>query len=219
MASERQLAANRRNAQKSSGPRTPEGKVRASRNALKTGLYAQGIVIGSELGSNLEQLEARFTAEYHPTTPTERSLVDQLIHYEWLLRRFRWVETEVWKVAVKRLGQSEMLNYSPYGYAYSDNPGISRLYRQRASIQKMYRDTLAELRRLRTPDPEPDPEPAAPVPQRVVTKPTSPENGFVPSPSPKPVSSRHSTLYLLPPVSESSLPLDCTRGPYQSRAR
>ena len=38
MASERQLAANRANAQKSSGPRSAAGKKRASRNALTHGL-------------------------------------------------------------------------------------------------------------------------------------------------------------------------------------
>jgi hypothetical protein len=40
MASERQIAANRRNAQKSSGPRSVAGKTRASRNAYRHGLAA-----------------------------------------------------------------------------------------------------------------------------------------------------------------------------------
>ena len=38
MASERQIAANRRNAEKSTGPRSAEGKKRSSKNALKHGL-------------------------------------------------------------------------------------------------------------------------------------------------------------------------------------
>ncbi len=40
MVSEKQLAANRRNAQKSTGPRTAEGKTRVSMNAMKHGLSA-----------------------------------------------------------------------------------------------------------------------------------------------------------------------------------
>jgi len=171
MPSDRQLAANRANARKSTGPRTPEGKARSSQNALKTGLYAEGIVIGYELSSALEELIEQFTAEYCPTTPTERSLVDQLIHCEWMLRRFRWLETEVWKVAEKR-ETAEMRQISSAGYAYTDNPAISRLYRERRSIQRMYRETLAELRRFR-------PAPESP-PQTTDPKTASRKNVFVP---------------------------------------
>ena len=163
--SSKQLAANRRNAQKSTGPRSVEGKARSSQNALKTGLYAQAMIIGPEELTQFQELEAQFTAEYHPTTPTARSLVDQLIHCEWMLRRFRWLEQEVWKVAINRLGPGERARISPCGYGYTDSPDISRLYRQRAAVARMQRDTLAELRRLQPVDPPT----------------TSPQNGFVPS--------------------------------------
>jgi hypothetical protein len=45
MASERQIAANRRNAKKSSGPRTADGKARTRRNALRHGLSIASSVI------------------------------------------------------------------------------------------------------------------------------------------------------------------------------
>src|ERR1051325_1756579 len=100
MATDKQTEANRRNAAKSTGPRTAEGKARSSRNALKTGLYASGAVIRGENLVALQLLADQFTAEYHPVTPTERSLVDSLAHLEWMLRRFRWLETEIWRVAM-----------------------------------------------------------------------------------------------------------------------
>jgi hypothetical protein len=165
MSSQKQLAANRRNAQKSTGPRSVEGKARSSQNALKTGLYAQAMIIGPEELTQFQELETQFTAEYQPATPTARSLVDQLIHCEWILRRFRWLEQEVWKVAINRLGPGERARISPCGYGYADSPDISRLYRQRAAVARMLRDTLAELRRLQPVDPPT----------------TSPQNGFVPS--------------------------------------
>lgn len=180
MPSLKQLAANRANARKSTGPRTPEGKARSSQNALKSGLYAQGLIIGYELASDLEALIAQFTDEYHPTTPTERSLVDQLIHYEWLLRRYRWLDTEVWKAAEKRCSV-EMRQVSPHGYSFTDTPAISRVHRERRGIQRMYRETLAELRLVRAASaPRPDPEPApqsSPQPTDLET--TYPQNGFV----------------------------------------
>jgi hypothetical protein len=107
MATKRQIQANKRNAQHSTGPRSAEGKAASSRNALKTGIYAQGTVIGYESFTALEELEAQFSADFHPTTAAERSLVDMLIHNEWMLRRYRWLETEVWTTARKKLSDEE----------------------------------------------------------------------------------------------------------------
>jgi hypothetical protein len=75
MATEKQLAAKRRNALLTAGPRSVEGKAAASGSALKTGLYWNGIIVGKEDPGKLAALEAAFTAEYAPATPTERSLV------------------------------------------------------------------------------------------------------------------------------------------------
>ena len=54
-----QLAANRRNAQLSRGPATPEGKARSRRNALKHGLTGEGIVLPTE---DAAEVERRFEA-------------------------------------------------------------------------------------------------------------------------------------------------------------
>ena len=58
MATQRQIEANRRNAQKCTGPRTPEGKARSSRNALKTGIDAKSAVLPSESAAKLDELTA-----------------------------------------------------------------------------------------------------------------------------------------------------------------
>src|SRR5581483_6015180 len=55
MATVKQIAANRANARKSTGPRTPEAKAAASRNALKTGIYAPGSIIRHESAEMLKQ--------------------------------------------------------------------------------------------------------------------------------------------------------------------
>jgi hypothetical protein len=48
MATEAQIIANRRNSQKSTGPRSPEGKAIVSKNAVKHGLFASENVIKGE---------------------------------------------------------------------------------------------------------------------------------------------------------------------------
>jgi hypothetical protein len=182
MATDKQIQANRRNAQKSTGPRSAEGKAVSSRNALKTGLFARGIIIGHESSVQLEDLEARFTAEYRPSTPTERALVDTLIHLEWMLRRYRWLETETWHATQDQLTSAQMES-TWTGHAFILQPAISRLHRMRNSTQKAFRETLAELRSLQAengsavlyePPPEPDVEP-------IETTPPTVEIGFVPS--------------------------------------
>jgi hypothetical protein len=176
MATEKQIAANRRNAQKSTGPRSAEGKATSSRNAFKTGLYCPGIVIGHESIGKLEELEAQFTAEYLPATPTERALVDSLIHYEWMLRRYRWLETETWHAAQDQLNSAQMES-TWSGHAFILQPAISRIHRLRNSTQRAFRETLAELRTLqseRAVDPQFDPQPIENTTSAV-------EIGFVPS--------------------------------------
>src|SRR5215472_1970254 len=92
MASLRQIAANRRNSQKSTGPRTEPGKAVSSFNALKTGIYSNALIIRAENAGELENLTAEFHALYKPVEPDERSLVDTLVNTEWLLRRMRRCE-------------------------------------------------------------------------------------------------------------------------------
>ena len=46
--SDAQMAANRANAQKSTGPRTEEGKAISSQNALKHGVYSRSDILDGE---------------------------------------------------------------------------------------------------------------------------------------------------------------------------
>lgn len=96
MATDSQTTANQINAQKCTGPTTPEGKATSSRNALKTGLYAKSDVIATESRDEYETLIAEYHARFHPATPEERCLVDDLIRSEWLNRRYMAATTAIW---------------------------------------------------------------------------------------------------------------------------
>jgi hypothetical protein len=76
---EKQLAANRANASKSTGPRTPEGKSRAAQNARRHGLCIGAISITRlEDHSELENLRADAVAAYLPRTSQESFAVDRI---------------------------------------------------------------------------------------------------------------------------------------------
>ncbi len=96
MASLKQIEANRRNAQRSTGPRTPEGKAAVCHNALATGIYAKHHVVAhTEDPKALDRLVAEYYQRFAPSTPEQRCLVDCLIADEWRLRRFLRAEGEM----------------------------------------------------------------------------------------------------------------------------
>ena len=87
----RQINANRRNARKSTGPKTAEGKRRSSRNALKHGLLAREVVIregdGAETQADFDALLADLCDELRPKGIIEETLVERIATCYWRLRR------------------------------------------------------------------------------------------------------------------------------------
>ena len=84
-----QLAANRRNAQKSAGPRTVEGKEKSKFNALKFGLRAQTPVLPREDPQELRDRLDAWVGALLPTDAVEHSLVHDAVEYTWRVDRAR----------------------------------------------------------------------------------------------------------------------------------
>src|SRR5579864_2662331 len=93
MATQQQIDANRRNAQKSTGPTTPEGRAAVRHNALKHGLTAEILIPGMEDQPEFDRLCDAFETEYQPVGPTEESLLENLVAAKWRLSRARKEET------------------------------------------------------------------------------------------------------------------------------
>jgi len=87
MASVAQIQANRLNAQKSTGPRTPAGKERASRNALKHGLLAREAVIQGENPEEFERYREWMLEDLAPAGAVETMLAERVVGLSWRLRR------------------------------------------------------------------------------------------------------------------------------------
>lgn len=89
--SAKQLAANRRNAKKSTGPRTVQGRAVSKMNALKHGILSKEVLVGGENGCESAReftaLHRRFVEDLQPDGPIEEMLVDQIVTAHWRLRR------------------------------------------------------------------------------------------------------------------------------------
>jgi len=77
MTSWQQFQANRRNALRSAGPRTEEGKRISRRNALRHGLTAETVIDGLEDSEDYRGFEAAIIADYDAETAVARELVSQ----------------------------------------------------------------------------------------------------------------------------------------------
>src|SRR5829696_3481263 len=95
MTSEKKAEANRRNALKSTGPKTPEGKDAVRLNALKHGLLSQEILLPGEDEEALMELGQSLSAELQPVGELESLLVDRIISAYWRLRRVGRVEAGI----------------------------------------------------------------------------------------------------------------------------
>jgi hypothetical protein len=106
MATAAQIAANRANARKSTGPRTLEGKQKTSMNPLKHGLTATTLVLPHEDDVAFQIMRADLYNQYSPATPQECMLVDQLASAWWRTIRVRQVETDMLDLQVQTLKSS-----------------------------------------------------------------------------------------------------------------
>jgi hypothetical protein len=87
MSTEAQILANRLNSQKSTGPRTIEGKAVASQNSVKHGLLAEQDVIKSESPADFDCHRRQILDELCPATPMESVLAERIVTLSWRLKR------------------------------------------------------------------------------------------------------------------------------------
>ncbi len=95
MISEKQLQANRQNAQKSTGPRTAEGKAASSQNAVTHGLLSRRVVIAGEDRLQFEAFRNELFEQLAPVGIIESQLTDQIAANFWRLRRAGSVEVSL----------------------------------------------------------------------------------------------------------------------------
>jgi hypothetical protein len=93
--SDKQARANRKNALKSSGPKTPEGKAVVRHNAIEHGLLAREVLLPGEDEEALNELHEDLIAYFQPVGKLENMLVDRIIAAHWRLKRLGRMEAGV----------------------------------------------------------------------------------------------------------------------------
>jgi len=151
--SERRLAANRANAQLSTGPQTPEGKAKSSLNAVKTGLTGHTVLLPSEDAEAYETHLLQYLERFAPVGERETELVQNLADTQWRLHRIPNLEAGLF--ALGRLRYADL-------FAAEPNPQIraamldahilmteakhfKNLHLQESRLRRQYRQDAQEL--------------------------------------------------------------------------
>ena len=95
MSTQAQLDANRTNAQKSTGPRTPQGKTITAQNAVKHGLLAQRFIVAEQDRQAFEDFRGKMTAELAPHGQLESVFADRIATLSWRLSRIDSIQISV----------------------------------------------------------------------------------------------------------------------------
>jgi hypothetical protein len=149
MTSLRQIEANRRNALKSTGPQTENGKRNSRQNAVRHGLTAETVVIGIEDISDYKGFEEAVILDYDAQSAVERELVLRLASLLWRLRRATAIETGLLELASADTNEPELAGvddvadaFRMFGRPHVNQP-IARCFLRVANLENGVFDRLS----------------------------------------------------------------------------
>jgi hypothetical protein len=160
------VAANRRNAKRSTGPRTVAGKRRASRNAIKHGLCSTRAVLPGECAATYATFVRELEDEFQPRTPMQHSLLPHIANLMWRLDRLPQAQADMFERELKKCDRRKKLTSAQVlARRFSDAPadnGFMLLNRYEASLRSQLLRLMSRyewLKKHRPTTPWPDGEP------------------------------------------------------------
>ncbi|MBV9033849.1 MAG: hypothetical protein JO182_05095 [Acidobacteriaceae bacterium] len=152
----KRLAANRANAQFSTGPTTPEGKAKASLNAVKTGLTGRTVLLPSDDVAAYEAHIERCRREFQPVGDPETHLVQNLADTQWRLDRIPNLETGLFALGRQRYAdlfadetdehiRTMLLDAH---ILMTDAKHFKNLHLHESRLRRQYQQDLKELKQL-----------------------------------------------------------------------
>src|SRR3982751_1591561 len=155
---ERRLAANRANARRSTGPKTPEGKAKSSLNAVKTGLTGRTVLLPTEDAAQYKAHVKRFQEELQPVGALETAVVQSLADTQWRLNRIPSLESGLLALGRKRCAPDLFAEEKDPAvravlldaHVFDTEPrALKNLPRQESRLRRQYAQLIQELERLR----------------------------------------------------------------------
>jgi len=156
-----QINSNTANAQRSTGPRTTDGKAASSRNALKYGIFAQADVLPGEDPEAFLQLYIDYTDQLRPEGIVEAQLVYDIVRGIWLDLRYTRIEGEIIRLRAADLPEDQRANPAPHIYN-KDPEGakiLDKIDRRRNAARRQLAAARKELCRLQSARHVPEPDP------------------------------------------------------------
>lgn len=191
MSSDRKVAANRRNALKSTGPRTLSGKAIASMNALKHGLCSRKPLIPGENEAEYEQFATDWVDETQPSTARQRLVVADTILAAWQLLRVAHLRAGLLTPAMVR-AQKEKFSH-PMSFSLEVYGALSKLDRHHALLQRTVERNMKLLEELQQEETA-DFADCADEEQNEATEPVKPMEASSLAPAPAPETGTYSHL-------------------------
>jgi len=138
-----QIAANRANAQFSTGPLSEEGKQASAANSVTTGLTAARIFVRPDEQAEFEQFQSALAFEFEPQGAAQQDIFDLILHAKWNIRRCYILESQIQtEASVKGLDDALLDNEL--------SVKLDRIYRYKKMHESTHRRATAELRQLQT---------------------------------------------------------------------
>lgn len=174
MASEAQIEANRANAARSTGPKSPEGKENSRKNALRHGFEARTVAALGEDDGTFERYLADLAAALLPQDTYEFVLVRRMARLSWRLERLSRLEAALLDSVANRNAGLDAIGVAPFYEKPTDDLWTADLVpigRYEAQLDNAFKRNMLLLERHRAdrravkqaaivplPDPLPDAE-------------------------------------------------------------
>jgi hypothetical protein len=141
--SEKRREANRRNARRSTGPTTPEGKKTASLNAITYGLRTRSLIIHGENVADYWRLWDGLEAEWQPETDTECLYLEQMSVCQWMLARMAASEQRVYEKGLPLTAQFDLLDRIARHYIRLERSFTTAMH----ELKQLHREREAEAKK------------------------------------------------------------------------